>query len=205
MKEDILKFRKCVDILIKEKGYNKNKISIESKINWPTMKKLLEEDINVVHVKASNLGLVQDFLHKHCDDMNNAGIKSENIPGELIDKYSDKKNENKFKTWTEEQEEKQREQFPKDQADVIMSGERDLGPVKESEKASLAGAEFHERFSEHIKSGKHTTADYLFEEDSAKKGIDIHREYEFWIKLGDALKLIPDNIQIKITVSKKSV
>jgi hypothetical protein len=76
MKEDIEKFRKLCDILIREKDYTVNKISIESKISWPTMKKIREtQNIDDIKIHASVLGLIQDFQKKHCEDTNYAGIK----------------------------------------------------------------------------------------------------------------------------------
>jgi hypothetical protein len=75
MKNDILKFRKCVEVLISEKGYNKNKISLELKLTWPTLKKILEAPIDEIKIQASVLGILQDFLKKHCNDINYAGIK----------------------------------------------------------------------------------------------------------------------------------
>lgn len=76
MKDDILKFRKTCNVLIADKGYNKNKISIESKLNWPTLKKVLEDPIDKIKIAASNLGLIQDFNKKHLDDVSYAGIVS---------------------------------------------------------------------------------------------------------------------------------
>lgn len=69
MKEDVLRFRKLCDILIK-KGYNKNKIVLESKLTWPTFQKILVEPIEEIHITASVLGIVQNFIKKHIDDLN---------------------------------------------------------------------------------------------------------------------------------------
>lgn len=74
MKDDILKFRKLCDVLIKEKDYNVNRIVIESGITWPTMKKLRETDINEIRIKASVLGQVQNYIHKHCEVLRMTGI-----------------------------------------------------------------------------------------------------------------------------------
>jgi hypothetical protein len=76
MKEDVLKFRKVCDLLIREGGYNKNKISIESKLTWPTLKKVLESPIEEIHITASVLGFVQDFTKKHLDALTYEGINS---------------------------------------------------------------------------------------------------------------------------------
>lgn len=139
MKEDVLKFRKLCDILINEKEMTVNKIVIESGITWPTIKTLREEDIDNIHIKSSILGRIQDYLKKHCEDMNYAGIKSE--------------------TFVEKTEKELGEQFIKEQTEEILAGERkaefdadskkpklkekDLGPVRESEKVTSAGTTVH--------------------------------------------------------------
>ena len=79
MKEDVIKFRKTCDILIKNKGYNKNRIVTESGISWPTFQKILVTPIDELHIQASVLGLVQDFNRKHCEDFNYAN--ADPIPG----------------------------------------------------------------------------------------------------------------------------
>lgn len=85
MKDDILKFRKLCDVLIKEKDYTVNKICIESGITWPTMKKLREEDIKEIKIRSSVLGQIQNYIRIHCDTIRFAGIKSEPIEKELPD------------------------------------------------------------------------------------------------------------------------
>lgn len=75
MKEDVLRFRKCVNILIEEKGYSKNKIVLESKLSWPTFQKVMNDDIDTLKIMPSILGLIQDYIKKHCNDLNYAGIK----------------------------------------------------------------------------------------------------------------------------------
>jgi hypothetical protein len=75
MKDDILKFRKCVDVLKKEKGFSNVKICSEMGISDPTLKKLMETDIAELKPRASVLALVQDFNKKHCNDLNYADIK----------------------------------------------------------------------------------------------------------------------------------
>jgi hypothetical protein len=73
-KQDILKFRKLCEILIKGGTYTANKIVIEAGINWPTYKKILEWDIKDIKISASNLGRVQDFIKKHLNDLDYDGI-----------------------------------------------------------------------------------------------------------------------------------
>lgn len=80
MKDDILKFRKTCDVLIADKGYNKNKISIESKLTWPTLKKVLEDPVDEIKIMPSILGIIQDFNKKHIDDVRYAGIQSDIPP-----------------------------------------------------------------------------------------------------------------------------
>lgn len=75
MKEDVLKFRKLCDILVKEYNMSVNQISIDSGITWPTMKKLREEDINTIGIKASILGQIQNYLHKKSDIVNLGDMK----------------------------------------------------------------------------------------------------------------------------------
>lgn len=73
--EDILKFRKVCDVLIKEKGYNKNKLVSESKLSWPTFQKVFKPGPEPAKVSASVLGIIQDFNKKHLTVLNYAGIK----------------------------------------------------------------------------------------------------------------------------------
>lgn len=93
MKDDIIRFRKLCDILIKEKGYNKNRVVLESKLTWPTLKKVLEEPIDEIKIQSSVLGLIQDYCKVHKDDFTYAGIKSEPIPEREIKIVSEIKKE----------------------------------------------------------------------------------------------------------------
>jgi hypothetical protein len=77
MKEDILKFRKLCYILIKDRGYTKDKITIEATLAWPTFQKILVTPIDELHIHSSNLGKVQDFIKKHIDAFTYEGIKSD--------------------------------------------------------------------------------------------------------------------------------
>jgi hypothetical protein len=75
MKNDIIKFRKCVEILKKEKGYTNGRVCDEMGISGPTFHKLMTDDISEFKCRPSILGLVQDFNKKHCNDLNYAGIE----------------------------------------------------------------------------------------------------------------------------------
>lgn len=76
MKEDLLKFRKCCEILKTEKDYTNGNLCKELGISEPTLFKLMTMDINEAKgLRASTLGIIQDFLKKHCNDVNYAGIK----------------------------------------------------------------------------------------------------------------------------------
>ncbi len=75
MHEDILKFRKLCEILKTEKKYSNKKLYLELGVSDPTLAKLLKEDLNTIKPRASVLALVQDFIKKHIDDINYAGIK----------------------------------------------------------------------------------------------------------------------------------
>ena len=83
MKEDIIKFRKLCDVLINENGYNKNRIVVESKLSWPTFKKVIEAPIDELKIQASILGFIQDFIRKHSADYNYAGVKHDFVPLEV--------------------------------------------------------------------------------------------------------------------------
>lgn len=78
MKDTIRKFRKVVDILIREKGYTGTRVYEEMKISEPTLTKLMKEDVNEIKVRALVLAAVQDFNKRHIEDLNYAGI----FPGE---------------------------------------------------------------------------------------------------------------------------
>jgi len=81
MKEDVLKFRKCVEILVKEKKSSSAKIIQEMGISEPTFYKILKSDIAEMKIQSSVLGIIQDFNRKHCNDINYAGIE----PATLIE------------------------------------------------------------------------------------------------------------------------
>jgi hypothetical protein len=75
MHEDILKFRKLCGILKKEKCYNYKSLQSEIGVSEPTLAKLLKAKPEECKFYPSILGKVQDFIRKHIDDLNYAGIK----------------------------------------------------------------------------------------------------------------------------------
>lgn len=75
MRDDILKFRKLCEVLKKEKHYSQKQFCIELGISQGTFKNLLKEDIATIKPYSSVLGKVQDFIRKHINDLNYAGIK----------------------------------------------------------------------------------------------------------------------------------
>lgn len=89
MKEDILKFRKCCEILKSEKGFTNEKLCKELGISDPTLSKLMTFDLSDLKgIRASTLGIIQGFLKRHCNDVNYAGIKS--APDNIVEKASEK-------------------------------------------------------------------------------------------------------------------
>ncbi|KKP51035.1 MAG: hypothetical protein UR43_C0028G0006 [candidate division TM6 bacterium GW2011_GWF2_33_332] len=77
MKDDILKFRKIYTILTKEKGKQKKYVYHEMSISEPSLVKILTADLNDLKgLRASTLGVIQDFNKRHMDDFNYSGIKS---------------------------------------------------------------------------------------------------------------------------------
>lgn len=76
MKDDILRFRKVCDVLMKEQKYTQSKLCAEMGVSEPTIMKLLKGDLAEFKIRASVLGVVQDFCEKHCDDLKYAGINS---------------------------------------------------------------------------------------------------------------------------------
>jgi len=94
MKEDILKFRKVVDILKSEKGYKLPQLVKEIGVSEPTFFKLINTDINELKIQASVLGLVQDFNKKHLDDIRYVGIESIKEPVITQEKKSSKNQAN---------------------------------------------------------------------------------------------------------------
>ena len=86
MKEDILKFRKTCDVLLKEKGYTRGSICREAGMSEPTLQKLLNDELDSFKrsgqagMRSSTLGIIQDFNKRHKDDVTYAGIKSDVIP-----------------------------------------------------------------------------------------------------------------------------
>jgi len=75
MHEDFLKFRKLCEVLKTEKGWAQKKFLLELDISQPTFNKLLKADIETIKFHASILGIIQDFIRKHIDDLNYAGIR----------------------------------------------------------------------------------------------------------------------------------
>ena len=132
MKEDILKFRKLCGILVKQEGMSLNKVSIESGITWPTLKKVMEEGIDSIHIRSSVLGQVQDYLHKKADVLNYEGISSDvNI--------------------TQKSDEDLSAEVRKKESEVALAEKRKEEFVKENEKVSLSGKDIHERHEELLK------------------------------------------------------
>ena len=86
MTDDILKFRKTCDILMKEKGYTRGSICREAGMSEPTLQKLLNDELDSFKrsgqagMRSSTLGIIQDFNKRHMDDVTYAGVKSEVIP-----------------------------------------------------------------------------------------------------------------------------
>lgn len=84
MREDIEKFRKVVAIIL-EKGQTKGLICKEMGMSGPTLQNLLTAELNSFNrdgqsgLRASTLGIIQDFNKRHIDDLNYAGIKAETI------------------------------------------------------------------------------------------------------------------------------
>ena len=98
MKDDVLRFRKCVEILKNEKGKSNKQIQVEMGVSEPTFSKLINDDISALKVRASILAAVQDFNRKHCNDINYAGIKPDAIEDmkKNLSDYSSDKPEKKF-------------------------------------------------------------------------------------------------------------
>lgn len=65
MKEEILKFRTICENMIKAGITNKNKITLETSISWPTFKKITEWSIDTVHVEDDTLERIVSFNKKH--------------------------------------------------------------------------------------------------------------------------------------------
>jgi len=87
MKEDVLRFRKCVEMLKSEKGYTNEKLCKELGISDPTLFKLMTIDLTELKgLRASTLGIIQDFMKAHCNDINYAGIEPLEITPENKEK-----------------------------------------------------------------------------------------------------------------------
>jgi DNA-binding Xre family transcriptional regulator len=88
MREDILKFRKVCVVLKSEKEYTNEKLCKELGISDPTLYKLINADIDELKgIRASTLGVIQDFMKRHCNDLNYAGIKP--APDNIVEQAAD--------------------------------------------------------------------------------------------------------------------
>lgn len=80
MKDDIKAFRKLVNLLTSEGKYTIDKICSEAHISYPTIDKILNTDVSELKIRASTLGIIQDFLKKHVNTFKYAGITPEEEP-----------------------------------------------------------------------------------------------------------------------------
>ena len=79
MKEAVIEFRKMCKVLIDEKGYTADKICTETGLSWSTYDKLMKADLQEkCGIRASTVGIIQDFHKKHVNDLRYSGIE----PGE---------------------------------------------------------------------------------------------------------------------------
>lgn len=76
MKEAVIEFRKLCKVLIDEKGYTIDKICAETGLSYPTYDKLIKADLSEkCGIRASTIGILQDFHKKHVDDLRYQGIE----------------------------------------------------------------------------------------------------------------------------------
>jgi hypothetical protein len=86
MNEEILRFRKLVDKLVKQ-GWPMKKIQTEVDISRATLDKLLNTPLENYKIRASMLAAIQDFIKKHVDVLNGYGF---NVAREPDEKETDK-------------------------------------------------------------------------------------------------------------------
>ena len=85
MKEDIIKFRRIALCLIQEGKHTQESImNNELKVSFPTIYKLLQEDIQSIRVRSSVLGKIQDFNKKYNLVLSYEGIEGVEAIEELI-------------------------------------------------------------------------------------------------------------------------
>ena len=78
MKEDVIKFRKVYNILIDKKVLTAKSIIKELGLSEPSLHKILTADLDELKgLRASTLGMLQDFMKRHINDLNYAGIESD--------------------------------------------------------------------------------------------------------------------------------
>ncbi len=77
MKEDIFKFKNLCTILRKEKGWKLQRISIETGLSQTCIDKIMkvENTDDMKGIRASTLGIIQNFCKKYRDHTNYAGIE----------------------------------------------------------------------------------------------------------------------------------
>jgi hypothetical protein len=91
MKDDILKFRKICGILLKTES--RKVICLDMGVSDPTLTKLLDSDLDdEFKIRASMLGMVQNFNKKHREILNYAGI--EPASPSVVDKEVERLNKN---------------------------------------------------------------------------------------------------------------
>jgi RNA polymerase sigma-70 factor (ECF subfamily) len=64
MEKIILKFKEICNLLIKDHGYNKNRIVIESGVSWPTFLKIWNNDVADISITKPTQELLTPFIQK---------------------------------------------------------------------------------------------------------------------------------------------
>lgn len=76
VRNDVVRFRKLCDVLTKEHRWLQKQLFAEVGLSHTAVTTLWKGDVKDVKLRASTLGAIQDFIRKHIDKLNYAGVKS---------------------------------------------------------------------------------------------------------------------------------
>lgn len=180
MKEDVIKFRKIYKILIDNKVLHKNSIIKELGLSEPSLHKILTADLDDLKgLRASTLGLLQDFMKRHIGHVNYAGIEAETVKDavpELTPDVRMKRNQDvlvKLKPGAKER----REQELKEKAENTIS-------VYSLDPSHGKAKDFNDN-----------------KEMRSKTKLKAH----FWNFIQEATNCVPENVIITITINERKL
>jgi hypothetical protein len=176
MKEEILKFRTICENMVKAGITNKNKITIESGISWPTFQKVMAWPIDTVHVEDEILARMVSFTRKH------SVYAGREVDSVIVDDLKDNPvvDKEKMKEWLK----------PKLGRGKYIRKHEPKPKVEKHEIKPIAPD---------LKMDKEEIISEFTELKETKNPLDsLTGDELFWFHLGKAMSFKPDNITLTI-------